>query len=42
TVTAIDAAGNESSQTLNISRYGNTAPFVSGDQEASERITNGN
>lgn len=41
TVTASDAAGNESSQTLTISRYGNTSPFVASDQAASERIKNG-
>lgn len=42
TITASDAVGNESSQTLTISRYGNTSPFVSNDEEASERIKNGN
>lgn len=42
TVTASDVAGNESSQTIYSSRYGNTSPFVTDDQEASERIKNGN
>lgn len=42
TITAIDAAENESSQTLYISRYGNGSPFVASEAEASERIKNGN
>ena len=42
TITAVDAAGNESSQTLYISRYGNGSPFVATETEASERIKNGN
>jgi hypothetical protein len=42
TITAIDASDNESSRTMQISRFGNGAPFVSDSAEASERIQNAN